>query len=256
MDREERESDMSFRIPVGVAGLSIVIVTAAARGEVVTVGASADNTLYEDPAGAISNGAGAHLFAGMTGAGLRRRGLIAFDVAGTVPAGASIDGVTLTLHASQGSLGSPVVGLHRALASWGEGASDAPDMEGQGAPAAPGDATWIHRMFDTTMWTTPGGDFDALASATIAVDGPGFWTWTSRGMVDDVQAWLDAPAADFGWLLRGDESMPVTSRRFDSRENGEASFRPALEITYTPLPAPGGLALLLAGLVTRRARRG
>ena len=51
---------------------------------------SKDNTLYEDASGNISNGAGDYLFAGTTAtaaSGAIRRGVIAFDIAGSIPAG-------------------------------------------------------------------------------------------------------------------------------------------------------------------------
>ena len=57
---------------------------------------SKDNTLYEyDPAeGDHSNGAGFHFFAGENGMGELRRGVLAFDLAGTIPAGSTITAVS------------------------------------------------------------------------------------------------------------------------------------------------------------------
>ncbi len=107
----------------------------------VTLEPSKDNTLYQQPSGTLSNGQGENIFAGRTNGGLRRRALLAFDVAGTVPVGVAIDSVKLTLTLTATIVGAQPVSLHRVLADWGEGASDAPDNEGQGGPAAPGDAT-------------------------------------------------------------------------------------------------------------------
>ena len=53
-------------------------------------------------------------------------------------------------------------------------------------------------------------------------------------MVADVQAWLDDPLTDFGWLLRGNEGASQTARRFDSRQNSVEANRPVLTIVYTP----------------------
>jgi hypothetical protein len=64
--------------------------TADIRAETVTLTATLDATLIEDPDGDIANGSGPAFFAGRTGQSndSRRRALIFFDVAGTLPPGA------------------------------------------------------------------------------------------------------------------------------------------------------------------------
>src|SRR5437870_11827036 len=64
---------------------------------------SKDNTLYEyDPAeGDHSNGAGFHFFAGENGMGELRRGVLAFDIAGSVPPRSTITAVSLNLNMSR-----------------------------------------------------------------------------------------------------------------------------------------------------------
>lgn len=201
----------------------------------VTLTPTKDNTLYESATGALSNGAGSYFFAGRTGqiSGSIRRGLIAFDVAGSVPSGATILSVTLTLNMSKTPSGAQSVSLHRVLADWGEGTSVAGQGEGGGAPSTTGDATWIHRFYNTTLWTTAGGEFDATASATQTVSGLGGYTWGSTpAMVSDVQGWLNNPSTNYGWLVRGNESATRTAKRFDSRENPNPGARPQLTITY------------------------
>ncbi|MFB3132885.1 MAG: hypothetical protein ACE10K_10235 [Rhodothermales bacterium] len=137
-----------------------------------------DNTLYESDTDTLSNGTGDHLFAGRTRQQANRRALLAFNVAGAVPEGATLDSVRLTLHMSR-TIGTAAdaVALHRVLADWGEGASDAPDNEGAGTAAATDDATWIHTFFDTGLWQNPGGDFDSTASASVLVGGEDAYTW-------------------------------------------------------------------------------
>ena len=63
---------------------------------------SKDNTLYEYDAaeGDHSNGAGFHFFAGENGMGELRRGVLAFDLAGTIPAGSTITAVSLSMNMS------------------------------------------------------------------------------------------------------------------------------------------------------------
>ena len=198
------------------------------------IGASKDNTLYFSNTGAFSNGAGDHFFSGSTGASDIRRGLIAFNVASGIPAGATVTSVALTLHMSRSQPGTRTLELHRASADWGEGASNASQEEGSGIAPATGDATWIHRFFSSTLWTTPGGDFSATVSASIAVADTGSYTWTSTAqLVSDVQGWLNTPANNFGWVLIGVENAASTSKRFDAHEIASVAFRPSLSVTYT-----------------------
>src|SRR5947208_14482754 len=98
---------------------------------------SEDNTLYEyDPAeGDHSNGAGFHFFAGENAMGEIRRGVLAFDIAGTIPPGSTITAVSLSMNMSMTPTGAVTVELHKLLADWGEGTSHAPMGEGDGAPA-------------------------------------------------------------------------------------------------------------------------
>ena len=180
-----------------------------------------------------NNGAGQWIFAGKTQTGDIRRGLISFDIAAEVPAGATITGVTLTMNMSRSTAGDAEVGLHLVLAAWQEGAAKASGNEGQGAEAGQRDVTWTQRVYKSLDWDAPGGDFSSGASASVTVDGIGTYTWKSTGlMVSDVQNWLDDPAANFGWLLLGDESKSQTTKRFDSKENESADNRPVLTVEY------------------------
>jgi hypothetical protein len=193
-----------------------------------------DNTLFEDPNGALSGGLGEFLFAGVTDQDVLRRALIRFNVAAAgIPAGATLDSVKLRLVMSRTIVGAFTVRLHRVLADWGEGSSNPGAQEGTGAPSEPGDATWIHTFFDTALWATPGGDFDAQASASRTVGENGTYTWGSTAqMVADVQSWIDDPANNFGWIVIGDETASRTAKRFDSRQR-PAATRPKLLLFYT-----------------------
>lgn len=218
----------------------------AARAAGVSIEPSQDNTIYGESPG-FSNGSGAHLFAGKTGSFHSRRALIAFDVAGSVPAGSTITEVSLTLYVSRtpnvATLDDHEFSLHRLLAGWGEGASSAPGPGGTGTDAAPGDATWIHRFFPIVAWNSAGGDFNPVGSASLDVGDVGYWEWeTTSGLVADVQSWLDTPALNHGWILIGDEFDLQTARRFDSRNNPDPSVRPVLNVIYEPAaPAAGAV---------------
>jgi hypothetical protein len=219
--------------------MAIAFLALAARGfaETIQLPPSKDNTLYEDDFGIASNGQGQHFFAGRTNAGSIRRGLIAFDIACNIPAGATIESVALTLHVSR-AIGPQIqVDLRAAQVDWGEGASAAIGQEGTGAPAEPGDATWLHTFYDNQFWTSVGGDFSAVVTSTSAVTSTGFYTFDSMydpGLVSDVQRWLDQPEANFGWVvLVADEYFPQSAKRFDSRENESPEFHPNLTVSYS-----------------------
>lgn len=200
----------------------------------VTLEPSKDNTLYESGDGSLSNGSGQHLFVGTTSSGSGRRALLAFDVSRSIPRGSRVTSVRLRLTVSRTVVGPKKVEVYRVAADWGEGASDASAQEGAGAAAQTGDATWVHRFFDSSRWANPGGDFAPTASAVADVgsNGPSSWGPTP-GLIADVQAWVDNPSSNFGWLLLvsgGGQS----AKRFESREAGNAAQRPQLVVEFTP----------------------
>jgi len=224
-------------------GVAFIVLVAgsvpAMGGGLVQLNPSKDNTLYEDATGGTtSNGAGQHFFVGRISQDLRRRGVIAFDIAGNIPAGVMIESVTLTLHASSNRDTPEIqVDLHAALADWGEGDSIADFEEGQGAPAQPGDATWVNTFYPDQLWGSEGGDFADAVTSSAAVSSVGFFTFDSTfdsGLVTDVQQWLDQPDTNFGWIVKAsDEFFPMSAKRFDTRENAEPTFQPVLTVTYS-----------------------
>ncbi len=201
----------------------------------VELAASKDNTLYESQVGASSNGAGQGLFAGKTNNNVRRRALVQFDISGAVPTGATIESVELTLTVNRTVTQLQPFTVHRVTSDWGEGASDAAANEGRGIAAQPGDATWLHTFSPDQSWQTPGGDFLSTASGQINIIANGDYTWpSSPSLVADVQAWVDDPGSNFGWIVIGDEAEQKSAKRFASREFTSASDRPKLVITFTP----------------------
>jgi hypothetical protein len=236
--------------------LALILTTAlgwtaasSARAAIINIMPSKDNTLYEfDPKeGDFSNALGIYFFTGETVMSELRRGVLAFDIAGSIPPGSTIIGVTLSLNCSRVFSDTVrTVELHKLLADWGEGTSDAPGEEGDGAPATTNDATWRHRFFDTIFWAMQGGDFSATVSASQSVGPVGQYTWSSAQMVADVQSWLDNPGTNFGWLVLGDESTLGTAKRFDTRESASPpvltieyrSAQPSPRLRPTPPPRP------------------
>jgi hypothetical protein len=224
----------------GAAGMRIAVIatalaaaSAAFATTTVNIGAMQDNTIYNDGSGSTSNGKGQFCFVGNNAMGLTRRALFKFDLS-AIPAGSTVTSATLRLYMAQTTAGATNVTAHKLLASWGEGTSLPGGNGGEGTNATTNDATWVHRFYNTTNWTTQGGQFVAGASATTSVGGDGFYNWSSAQLISDVQQWVNMPAANFGWILRGDESDTHTSKRFSTRENTVAAQRPVLIVIYTP----------------------
>jgi hypothetical protein len=265
--------------------LALSSITSPAWSVTVSIGASKDNSIFEsNPDG--SAGGSAAIFVGSNADISPRRGLIAFDVVGNVPSGATITSAQLTLYlALSGNLADETVELHRLSADWGEGTagSGTPTVHfaGMGFDASPGDATWNERFFGSTAWSNPGGDGDynaaASASAVIGIadadrkTNPTPYNWDSTAaLVSDVQSWLNNPASNFGWMLiNSNEGAAGSVRAFFSRsatvDTGGDPLQhdvfPILTITYTAgVPEPGCDVLLLPAMLlscaVRRRHRG
>lgn len=234
-----------------IAVLSVGVFAGAAGAATTTLGSAKDSTLYDDAAGALANGGGTGFFVGNTGESRTTRGILAFDVS-SIPAGSVITGATLRLTMNQGPAGAANISLHRVLANWSEGNVVAAGGGGGGGASTTGSVTWLHTSYSDQFWSTPGGDFNASASATTSVAGNGAYAFTSAQLIADVQAWLDS-GQSFGWIVRGTESGTGSAKRFASREIAGAASRPALEITYD-VPSPGA-AIFAAPIALAAWRR-
>jgi hypothetical protein len=123
------------------------------------------------------------------------------------------------------------VDVHRATASWGEGASNAGSPGGQGAIAAANDATWLYRFFESELWSSPGGDF--AATPTVSFTPSNFGSISITGLNADVQSWLDGQAVNNGWLIKlATEGVPQTAIRFDSKDNAAPTLQPRLILNF------------------------
>lgn len=234
---------MSSPLPLLFAALALVPTLTGA--ETVTINPTADTTLFErDPDN--NWGKQTENVAGTLGAfpasGAKSRLLLAFNIAGNVPAGSSITSARLKLRVVRtpsGGGADSTFQLLRVLVPWTEGTKSG-GIPG-GAPAETGETTWISRSHTATPWTNPGGklevDFAEDPSAQQAIQGLGnyFFDFNAEGIAD-LQSMLTTPLANFGWVLRtGSESTLKSARRWASREH--ATDPPELEITFTP-PAP------------------
>lgn len=236
---------------IALAALSALCAAQSVFAVVINLSPAKDNTLYVDQSGSTSNGAGNYLFAGNTAFSETRRALLSWDIAAGIPAGSTINSVSLTLNMSRcgPTCGTSVImDLHKVDADWGEGTSLASGQEGIPAQAEPGDATWLNTFYPGSFWQTPGGDFSPTVSGSQVVTNLGVYTWASTGqMVADAQDWLDNPGSNFGWLLMGGEDAATTAKRFNSRTNPTGGTRPVLSIDYTPVPEPSTILFVAAG---------
>jgi len=192
----------------------------------VNLNPSQDNSIYSESNN--SNGVG-RLYAGQNNMGNNRRALLQFDVS-SIPSTAIISSVTLTLNVDQvSSSTTDNFNLHKLTTAWGEGTSTG---GGAGGSAVAPDATWSDAMLGTSSWTTAGGDYDAIASQSLAIDGTtGDKTFTSNPiLLLDVQNWVNGTSTNSGWIIIGDETTNNTTRRFGSKDAGTA---PVLSITYS-----------------------
>lgn len=222
--------------------VSLPLIPMLSTADEVLIVAGADNTLYEDSLGSVSNGSGAIMVAGRTNGEVDsiRRAVLFFDVAGNIPHGAVVESVALSLYLNKGNGGAREMRLHRLLTDWGEGAS-VKDGGGLGATAEPGDATWLHTFYPDAFWGSDGGRYVGRVSASQLVgtaggnnDLAGSYTWPSTDrLVDDVRRWVKKPSMNHGWILVGDESVKQTAKQFASRESVSPELRPMLEVTYS-----------------------
>lgn len=247
---------MSRRNTLAFAVAVVAFVLApAAFADTATLIAVRDTTLFEpiqqDGFRDSGDGVGPTMFVGKVKDALNqagqvalRRAVVRFDVAGSIPAGATINSVQLTMYCDKVKLNTSFnATLHRLTSNWGEGNSNTgSSQQGRGEPAQANDATWRHTFFPNSFWTTQGGDFIGTASGTRGVGAVGFYTWgSSSGMVADVQMWLNTPSSNNGWLIKGDETRIETAKRFATRENTSSSgtWKPRLVVDYTPAAVSG-----------------
>lgn len=215
-------------------------------GDSVTLTSSADTDLFE-PAPDNNTGGNPTFIAGANSGLKLSRGFLRFNLAGQIPANASIQSVSLTLTVTQVPL-SPAdstFDLHRVLVDWGEGTGFSNSGDA-GRAAVAGEATWNNRFHPSTSWSVVGaaapGDFSSTVSASKFIQDVGSYTFSSTPeMVADVEQWLANPAANFGWIVLSEsEATARTHRTFASRESS-ANNKPTLVVQYV-VPQLGNIS--------------
>jgi len=230
-----------LRFACGCLGFAALLTPASNQAAIVTnLPAAADTFIY---ANAPDNNAGANPWfdAGADGLGGVRRGLFRFDLS-AIPPGSTVTSALLQLTVIKvpafGAVNS-TFDLFRLTTGWSEGG----EAGNSGDVALPGEATWNARMSGIASWTAAGASSDAAgaASASTAVAAAGTYSWSGSGLLNDVQAWVNNPPLNFGWLLVSEaEGSARSVRGFAALENG-SSFG-TLQISYVPPPAPAAAA--------------
>ncbi len=241
---------VSFVLCSIIAGLS----SDRVRADTMSFWPSQDTPIFAESNN--SGGAKGFFYLGRTkgiGGTTVRRSLMQFNLAnstigGSIPAGSTINSVTLKLERTFAAefAGSDVLELRPVLQGWGEGTSTGTGAGGFGYAPTTNAATWNHRLYSSQLWTNPGGDIGPT-SGTLTLDLGGSFTVPSQaGMVANVQNWLDNPSSNFGWALKyADEDVFGSARQFYSRE-AAANLRPTLTVDFTAIPEPSSCLLLSA----------
>jgi len=210
-------------LQVLIAVAAVVSACLTAHGDILSLTPVADSWVREFQPDS-NNGGGPDFVSGTLGnLGNRelRRAFLQFDLS-AVPPGATINSVTLTVTVTR----APTSGradsqfqVRRVLSQWSEF-----------------ELTWNSRL-NNTAWQSPGAEGAAdtaqNGSSAVEVFAEGSYTFpSSSDLVADVQAWVNDPAHNFGWLMQSeDEATPETARRFGSRESGVNA--PILGIDYS-----------------------
>lgn len=156
------------------------------------------------------------------------RTLIRFSGLSNIPASAVVSSVTLELWCSfRTAGGTGTIDIYRATRAWNVA-----------------QATW-NEYATSSAWATAGGrgtgDSAASTSYSGTQSGTGAYkSFSSAGLIADVQAWIDGSVTNDGWLLKNNQD-PASAGLNDTfgftSSEGSDGHRPKLTVVYSVGPA-------------------
>lgn len=186
-----------------------------------------------------ASGKGPGMFAGADGNGDIKRGLVEFDLS-SIPSTSTLTEVDLNLTLGMvagtghgtGFPYTPTISLFTVTTSWNEGNTGATacggglcsSMSGTGqgwsySTCNCNDTSWNYTDYNTTSWTSAGGDYTATADAaltisTFTIGETNTWTGTSMtnsNMLTAVQHWVSGTSANYGFEIKSNLEGSLTS---------------------------------------------
>ncbi len=240
MQRTGSPRASSSRLAVAVLALTLPLGSLPTHADTTSLVSVADTGLLElEPD--FNLGAQEDVPAGTLGSTVqmaRSRLLLRFDLT-ALPTGARLQAAHLRLTVTRAPAGggaSSIFTLHRLLREWQEG-----DRQGGlpgGSEALPGQATWNSPSAPSPFWQAPGAlagaDFATDSSSSERILGPGSFEFEfGSSQLAEIQAWIENPATNFGWiLLTRTEDVAQTARRFATREHTDPAARPNLLLQF------------------------
>jgi hypothetical protein len=225
----------------------------------ITLYATKDASIFNKQDGTALNGnygtGGSQLLQVGVGNGVFARTLVQFDLS-SVPSGTVIESVSLEFTVGRTGTAPPIIYIHKMLEGWTEGTNKEIDncafdgtcnQQGAAIPNGGTDVTWNETSYSGTTlnpnlklnpWLTAGGTFSPTTSATADQAGNSALNYSSQPLKTDVEGWITAPSTNFGWILKSEFNIVLSSamRRFRSREgavaSGDATTAPRLIVNY------------------------
>ena len=224
-------------VPTGTLEAEIV-----STNQIAEIPASKDTTLYQSSTGS-SNGLGESFWTSAGTGADAVHALLAFDIAASVPAGATIVDASLELSVLSTSGATPSFRLFPVTRdpsfAWVEGNANAAGDESAPPAALNGAATWSHRQWHVSNpqapWATPGGDGVLPSLRNLTVTQTGLLVIESANLLENVRTLHTDPAA-----FDGMQVFPLSGAiRFASAEHPTTSLRPKLFVEYfVPVTTP------------------
>lgn len=223
----------SSMLKTGTTLLTLALGSAIAFAGSANITAAHDAMIFATSAGAdtgTASGKGPAMFAGADGGSGRKRSLVTFNLGASIPSGVTIDVVRMDLVlgiiAGSGMGGdgsnypSRTLRVYHLNTAWNEGTSGSPTSQtiggtGGGYTISTGDTSWHYTNYSGSTWSNLGGDFNATEIASTTFQSPfsvgQTCSWSSAGMIGDVQGWVNSPSSYHGWMIKSDLETSATS---------------------------------------------